>query len=43
MIDDKLMIPMKRQGYIDMYNSIDVLQTRHYQDLLHIIHHQDMW
>jgi hypothetical protein len=30
MIDDKLTIPMKRQGYLDMYNGIDVLQTRHY-------------
>ncbi len=30
MIDDRLMIPMKRQGFIDMYNSIDVLQTQHY-------------
>ena len=24
MIDDKLTIPMKRQGYLDMYNGIDV-------------------
>ena len=30
MIDDKLAIPMKRQGYLDMYNGIDVTQTRHY-------------
>jgi hypothetical protein len=30
MIDEKLMIPMKRQGYIDMYNGIDVHQTRDY-------------
>ena len=30
MIDDKLTIPMKRQGYLDMYNGIDVVQTRHY-------------
>ena len=30
MIDDKLTIPMKWQGYLDMYNGIDVLQTRHY-------------
>ena len=28
LIDDKLSIPMKRQGYLDMYNGIDVLQTR---------------
>jgi hypothetical protein len=26
-IDDKLKIPIKQQGYLDMYNSIDVLQT----------------
>ena len=30
MIDDKLTIPMKLQGYLDMYNGIDVIQTRHY-------------
>ncbi len=30
MIDDKLKIPVKCQGYLDMYNGIDVLQTRHY-------------
>ena len=30
MIDDKLTIPMKRQGFLDMYNGIDVVQTRHY-------------
>ncbi len=30
LIDDKLTIPIKRQGYLDMYNGIDVLQTRHY-------------
>jgi hypothetical protein len=29
-IDDKLMIPMKRQGFLDMYNGVDVLQTRDY-------------
>jgi hypothetical protein len=29
MIDDKL-TTMKRQGYLDMYNVIDVVQTRHY-------------
>ena len=27
MIDNKLTIPAKRQGYLDMYNGIDVLQT----------------
>ena len=30
MIDDKLTIPMKRQGFLDMYNGIDVIQTRDY-------------
>jgi hypothetical protein len=30
MIDDKLTIPVKRQGYLDMYNGINVLQTWHY-------------
>jgi hypothetical protein len=30
MIDNNLMIPVKRQGYLDMYNGIDVHQTRHY-------------
>ena len=30
MLDDKLSIPIKRQGHIDMYNGVDVLQTRHY-------------
>ncbi len=30
LIDDKLKIPIKRQGYLDMYNGINVLQTRYY-------------
>jgi hypothetical protein len=30
MIDDRLTIPMKRQGFLDMYNGIDVTQTCHY-------------
>ncbi len=30
MIDDKLTIPVKQQGYLDMYNGINVLQTRYY-------------
>ncbi len=30
MINNELSIPMKRQGYLDMYNGIDVLQTRDY-------------
>jgi hypothetical protein len=27
LIGDKLCIPIKRQGYLDMYNGIDILQT----------------
>ena len=27
MIDNKLTISMKRQGFLDMYNGIDVLET----------------
>ncbi len=30
MIDDKLTIPMKRQGFLDMYNGIDIVQTCFY-------------
>jgi hypothetical protein len=30
MIDDRLKIPIKRQGYLDMYNGVDVHQTRYY-------------
>ena len=30
MINDRLKIPLKRQGYLDMYNGIDILQTRYY-------------
>jgi hypothetical protein len=30
MLDDKLSIPIKRQGHLDMYNGVDILQTRHY-------------
>ena len=30
LIDDELSIPMKRQGFLDMYNGIDVLQARDY-------------
>ena len=30
MIDDHLKIPIKQQGYLDMYNGIDILQTRYY-------------
>ncbi len=30
MIDDRLKIPIKHQGYLDMYNGVDVHQTRYY-------------
>jgi hypothetical protein len=30
MIDDKLILPMTWQGFLDMYNGVDVLQTQHY-------------
>jgi hypothetical protein len=30
MLDNRLTIPIKRQGRLDMYNGIDILQTRHY-------------
>jgi hypothetical protein len=30
LIDDKLSIPTKRQGYLDMYNGVDIYQTCHY-------------
>jgi hypothetical protein len=30
LIDDRMKIPIKRQGYFDMYNGVDVIQTRYY-------------
>jgi hypothetical protein len=30
LINDKFKIPIKRQGYLDMYNGVNVLQTCHY-------------
>ena len=30
MLDDRLTMPMKRQGLLNMYNGIDVLQMLHY-------------
>jgi hypothetical protein len=30
MLDDKLSIPLKHQGHLDMYNGVDILQTHHY-------------
>jgi hypothetical protein len=30
LIGDCLKIPIKRQGYLDMYNGVDVHQTRYY-------------
>jgi hypothetical protein len=29
-IDEKLSIPLKRQGLLDMYNGIDIVQTKDY-------------
>jgi hypothetical protein len=34
LIDEKLSIPIKRQGYLDMYNGMDIYQTRHYIKLI---------
>jgi hypothetical protein len=30
LIDDKLLIPMKRQGLVTLYNGLDILQTKDY-------------
>jgi hypothetical protein len=30
MLDKKLTMPIKRQGLLDMFNGIDVVQTKHY-------------
>jgi hypothetical protein len=30
MLDKKLMMPIKRQGLLDMFNGVDVVQTRYY-------------
>ena len=30
MIDDQLSIPLKRQGLVELYNGLDVVQSRHY-------------
>ncbi len=30
LIDDKLKIPIKRQGYLDMHNGVNIQQTRYY-------------
>ena len=32
MLDDKLRIPIKRQGFLDMYNGIDVYKTRDFKE-----------
>ncbi len=29
-IDEKLSIPLKQQGLLDMYNGIDIVQTKDY-------------
>ena len=34
MIDDELVIPMKQQGYLDMYNGVDMIQTPDYIKIL---------
>jgi hypothetical protein len=34
LIDDKLLIPMKRQGLVTLYNGLDILQTRDYIKVL---------
>jgi hypothetical protein len=36
MLDEELTIPIKRQGFLDMYNGIDVYQTRDYINRLQI-------
>ncbi len=33
MLDDKLTMPVKRQGLLDMYNGIDVIQMQHYEKI----------
>ena len=33
MIDDRLTIPMKHQGFLDMYNGIDILQIHYYSKI----------
>ncbi len=30
LIDEKISIPIKRQGYLDTYNGVNIYQTRHY-------------
>ena len=30
LIDNNLNIPIKRQGLLDMYNGINITQTKHY-------------
>lgn len=30
MLDERLTMPIKRQGLLDMFNGVDVVQTRHY-------------
>ena len=33
LIDDKLTIPIKHQGYLDMYNGVDIYQTQDYIEI----------
>ncbi len=30
LLDDQLTIPIKRQGLLEMFNGVDVVQTKHY-------------
>ncbi len=30
LVDDRLTIPIKQQGYLDKYNGVDIIQTRDY-------------
>jgi hypothetical protein len=43
MLDDCLTIPIKCQGYLDMFNGIDIFQTRDYIQILCKSFVQKMW
>ena len=30
LLDDQLTMPIKRQGLLDMFNGVDVMQTKHH-------------
>jgi hypothetical protein len=38
MLDNKLTMPIKCQGLLDMFNGVDVIQTRNYVKKLTVIH-----